>query len=99
MLEAIRRAMAFLRQKQILHRLGVVISIAVIGIACYVLYHMLRGIDTNEVLEAIKRPLGGVRNIDLVLEAKYYYVRGINNFNLVLRPSTVVGPGQGGQRR
>ena len=54
MLEATGRAMAFLRQKQILHRLGVVISIAVIGIACYVLYHMLRGIDTNEVLEAIK---------------------------------------------
>ena len=54
MLEAIGRAMAFLRQKQLLHRLGVVISIAVIGIACYVLYHMLRGIDTNEVLEAIK---------------------------------------------
>ena len=52
MLEAIGRAMAFLRQKQLLHRLGVVISIAVIGIACYVLYHMLRGIDTNEVLEA-----------------------------------------------
>ncbi|QPF84276.1 UPF0104 family protein [Bradyrhizobium genosp. L] len=54
MLEAIRGAMAFLRQKQILHRLGVVVSIAVIGIACYVLYHMLRGIDSNEVLEAIK---------------------------------------------
>lgn len=54
MLEAIRRAMMFLRQKQILHKLGVVISIAVIGIACYVLYRMLRGIDFNEVLEAIK---------------------------------------------
>src|SRR5690348_16054956 len=54
MLEAIRRAILVLRQKQILHRLGVVISVAVIGIACYVLYHMLRGIDTNEVLEAIK---------------------------------------------
>ncbi|TCU60286.1 hypothetical protein EDE08_12629 [Bradyrhizobium sp. R2.2-H] len=54
MLEAIRRAMSFLRQKQVLHKLGVVISIAVIGIACYVLYHMLRGIDFNEVLEAIK---------------------------------------------
>src|SRR5436190_4493445 len=54
MLEAIRRAMSFLRQKQILHKLGVVISVAVIGIACYVLYHMLRGIDANEVLEAIK---------------------------------------------
>ncbi|MGY4301101.1 hypothetical protein ACVWXN_009196 [Bradyrhizobium sp. i1.4.4] len=54
MLEAIRRAMTFLRQKQVLHKLGVVISVAVIGIACYVLYHMLRGIDVNEVLEAIK---------------------------------------------
>ena len=54
MLEAIRRAISFLRQKQVLHKLGVVISIAVIGIACYVLYHMLRGIDSNEVIEAIK---------------------------------------------
>src|SRR6478736_3074209 len=54
MLEAIRRAISFLRQKQILHKLGVVISITVIGIACYVLYHMLRGIDTNEVIEAIR---------------------------------------------
>src|ERR1041384_2585771 len=54
MLEAIRRAMSFLRQKQVLHKLGVLISITVIAVACYVLYHMLRGIDTNEVLEAIK---------------------------------------------
>src|SRR3569623_1771090 len=54
MLEAIRRAMTFLRQKHILHKLGVVISVTVIGIACYVLYHMLRGIDVNEVVEAIK---------------------------------------------
>src|SRR5258708_5497892 len=54
MLEAIRRAISFLRQKQILDKLGVVISITVIGIACYVLYHMLRGIDTNEVIDAIK---------------------------------------------
>src|SRR5881275_1943499 len=54
MLEAIRAAISFLRQKQVLHKLGVVISVAVIGIACYVLYHMLRGIDTNEVIEAIK---------------------------------------------
>ena len=53
MLEAIRRAMSFLRQKQILHRLGVAISVLVIGVACYVLYHMLRGIDVADVLEAI----------------------------------------------
>ncbi|MDE2330859.1 MAG: UPF0104 family protein, partial [Bradyrhizobium sp.] len=54
MLEATRRAMSFLRQKQILHKLGVAISMTVIGIACYVLFHMLRGIDTGEVIEAIK---------------------------------------------
>ena len=54
MLEAIRRFVAFLRHKQILHKLGVVISIAVIGTACYVLYQMLRGIDVAEVIEAIK---------------------------------------------
>lgn len=54
MLEAIRRFIAFLRHKQILHKLGVAISITVIGIACYVLYHMLRGIDVAEVLDAIK---------------------------------------------
>ncbi|MGH6739668.1 MAG: lysylphosphatidylglycerol synthase transmembrane domain-containing protein, partial [Bradyrhizobium sp.] len=54
MLEAIRRAILVLRQKQVLHRTGVAISVTVIGIACYVLYHMLRGIDTLEVIEAIK---------------------------------------------
>src|SRR6202045_1095819 len=54
MLEAIRRAISFLRHRQILHRLGVAVSITVIGIACYVLYHMLRGIDVDEVVEALK---------------------------------------------
>src|SRR5579864_643393 len=54
MLEAIRRAISFLRHRQILHKLGVAISVTVIGIACYVLFHMLRNIDTFEVLEAIK---------------------------------------------
>src|SRR3979411_3505998 len=55
MLEAIRRAISFLRQKQILHKLGVAVSVSVIGIACYVLYHMLRGIDVDQVVEAIKQ--------------------------------------------
>jgi glycosyltransferase 2 family protein len=54
MLEATRRAISFLRQKQVLHRLGVLISVTVIGIACYVLYHMLRGISIDEVFDAIK---------------------------------------------
>jgi uncharacterized membrane protein YbhN (UPF0104 family) len=54
MLQTLRRTISFLRQKQILHRMGVAISVTVIGIACYVLYHMLRGIDVGEVIEAIK---------------------------------------------
>src|ERR1700749_3816567 len=54
MLEAIRGAATFLRQKQVLHKLGVVVSVTVIAIACYVLYHMLRGMDSVEVIEAIK---------------------------------------------
>src|SRR6201985_2907316 len=54
MLQAIRGAISFLRQKQVLHKVGVAISVAVIGIACYVLYHLLRGIDVAEVIEAIK---------------------------------------------
>src|ERR1700744_3119672 len=54
MLGAIRRAISVLRQKQILHKLGVAVSVTVIGIACYVLYHMLRGIDVDDVIEALK---------------------------------------------
>src|SRR6202012_3874655 len=54
MLEAIRRAIMVLRQKHVLHRLGGAISVTVIGIACYVLYHMLRGINVHEVVEAIE---------------------------------------------
>src|ERR1700742_3490540 len=54
MLEPIRRATSFLRQKQVLHKLGVAISITVIGVACYMLYHMLRHINVQEVVEAIK---------------------------------------------
>jgi glycosyltransferase 2 family protein len=54
MLEAIRRAVSFLRHRQVLHKLGVAISITVIGIACFVLFHILRGIDTFEVIEAIE---------------------------------------------
>src|ERR1044072_7036721 len=67
MLEAIRAAITFLRQKQVLHKLGVVISVTVIGVACYVLYHMLRGIDTNEVIEAIK----GTETRQIVLAALF----------------------------
>jgi uncharacterized membrane protein YbhN (UPF0104 family) len=54
MLEAIRRAISFLRQKQILHKFGVLVSVTVIAIACYVLFHMLRHINAEDVFEAIR---------------------------------------------
>src|SRR5579864_9441215 len=54
MLDAIRRTVSFLRHRQILHKLGVVISVTVIGFACYVLFHIMKGIDVDEVIEAIK---------------------------------------------
>ena len=55
MLGLIRRAISILRRKQILHKLGVAISVTVIAGAFYVLFHILRDIDVEEVMEAIKR--------------------------------------------
>lgn len=52
---AIRRTIEVLREKQILHKLGVAVSIAVIAAACYVLYHILRGIDHDRVLDAMSQ--------------------------------------------
>ena len=72
MLEAIRRAISFLRQKQVLHKLGVVISVTVIGsratccITCS--WH-----DSNEVIEPSRdraepdRAGGAVRGADFTL--------------------------------
>ncbi|MBN9041898.1 MAG: hypothetical protein BGP05_08455 [Rhizobiales bacterium 62-47] len=55
MLDFLRRAVSVLRDKQILRRLGVLISITVIAIACYILFHLLRNIDVDEVLDALKQ--------------------------------------------
>lgn len=49
------RAAARLFQRYIgWNKLGVVLSLAIIGVAFYVLFHMLRGIDVDEVMSAIK---------------------------------------------
>ena len=53
MLESFRRIVAVLREKQILHKLGIAISLAIIGFAFYVLYHMLQNLDPDDVIEAI----------------------------------------------
>ncbi len=43
MLETLRGAIAYMREKQLLHKLGVALSIAIIAAACYILYNMLQG--------------------------------------------------------
>jgi uncharacterized membrane protein YbhN (UPF0104 family) len=54
MLEPVRRALAFLRERQILHKLGVALSVTVIGFALYILYGMLRDMDPEDVLKALR---------------------------------------------
>jgi uncharacterized membrane protein YbhN (UPF0104 family) len=54
MLASLRRAIAVLRERQILHKLGIVISITIIGTACYILFHMLRDLEIADLMEAIR---------------------------------------------
>jgi uncharacterized membrane protein YbhN (UPF0104 family) len=55
MLDTIRKIGAVLREKNILKKLGVLVSIGVIATACYVLFHMLKTIDVDKVIDAIKQ--------------------------------------------
>jgi hypothetical protein len=55
MQDLIRRTLEVLRAKQVLHRLGVLVSLTVIAIACYILFHLLRTIDVDKVIDALGR--------------------------------------------
>src|SRR6476469_2309442 len=54
MLESLRAAARFLQAKVGWHRIGLLLSLTIICIAVYVLVHTLRGLDTGEVLAALK---------------------------------------------
>jgi uncharacterized membrane protein YbhN (UPF0104 family) len=54
MLESLRAVARFFQAKVGWHRIGLLLSLTIIGIAVYVLVHMLRGLDTGEVLAALK---------------------------------------------
>ena len=54
MLDKVRKTIAFLHEKEIFHKLGVLISLSIIAVACYVLYHMLRGLDFDELIAALQ---------------------------------------------
>ena len=63
MQDLIRRTLEVLREKQVLRRLGVLVSLTVIAIACYILFHLLRTIDVDKVIDALGR--GDLRSIGL----------------------------------
>jgi len=63
MQDLIRRTLDVLRAKQVLRRLGVLVSLTVIAIACYILFHLLRTIDVDKVIDALGR--GDLRSIGL----------------------------------
>jgi hypothetical protein len=54
MLGSIRRTIVVLRERQILQKLGIVISITIIATACYILYHMLQDLDFDDLMEALR---------------------------------------------
>jgi hypothetical protein len=54
MLKAVRAVARFLQTKVGWNRLGVLLSIAIIAVAADVLFHMLRDIDLDEVVTALK---------------------------------------------
>ncbi len=54
MLGSIRRTIAVLRERQILQKLGIVISITIIATACYILYHSLQDLDFDDLMEALR---------------------------------------------
>ena len=54
MLEKIRGMIAFAREKNILHKIGVLISLSIIAVAGYVLYQMLKTLNFAEVVHAMR---------------------------------------------
>ena len=54
MLGSIRKTLAYLREKHVFHRLGLLMSLTIIAIACYVLYHMLRKLNLDDLVTALK---------------------------------------------
>ena len=53
MLEKLRRMIAFAREKNILHKIGVLLSLTIIAVAGYVLYNMLKTLNFSEVVQAM----------------------------------------------
>ncbi len=54
MLVLIRKTITFLREKHVFHKLGLLVSLTIIAIACYVLYRMLHNLDFGKLITALQ---------------------------------------------
>ena len=73
MLGSIRRTIQFLREREILHKIGIVLSVAIIAVACYVLYDMLQDIDLDDLVEALRdKPAKSIVLSGLFVAAGYF---------------------------
>ncbi len=54
MLDSLRSAIDFMRERQILQKLGVLLSVTIIAVACYILFHMLQDIDVDDLWETLQ---------------------------------------------
>ena len=54
MLKSLRAVARFFQKTIGWNRIGIILSIAIISVAAVVLFHMLRDIDTNEVVAALR---------------------------------------------
>jgi uncharacterized membrane protein YbhN (UPF0104 family) len=73
MLGSIRRMLAFLREKHVFHRLGLLLSLTIIAIACYVLYDMLRDLNFDDLIAALKaKPAQSIFLAMLFVAAGYF---------------------------
>lgn len=73
MIEKIRGMIAFAREKNILHKIGVAISLTIIAVAGYVLYEMLKNLNFSEVVQAMRNtPPQSILLAGLCVAAGYF---------------------------
>lgn len=100
MLQEVRKALDYLREKHVLHRLGVVLSLTVIAVAFYVLYHMVRDIRPERLFQALRdTDLRDVAIAALFVAAGYFTLtfydlfalRAIGRFDVPYRIAALAG--------
>jgi uncharacterized membrane protein YbhN (UPF0104 family) len=73
MLGMIRKAIAFLQEKHVFHKLGLLMSLTIIAIACYVLYRVLHNLDFAKLITALQAKSGQSIMLALLFVAAGYF--------------------------